>query len=213
MMRRFFTFISVLLIAASLVFPAYADGSVTYYNNADEFVFAPGTTESVTSLFADFRNVMPGDVIEDSILVSHQGRKNVRAKIYLRSLGAQDGSEDFLSQMKLTVVQKGDSTLFEAPADKTAQLTDWVCLGTFYSGADTTLELQLEVPKEMSNDFAGRIGYLDWEFMVEEIPINYGDDPRTGDSSNIFLYSGIMLISLASCIILFVLLRRKKQND
>ena len=122
-------------------------------------------------------------------------------------------TDAFLSQMNLTVQQMDDSILFAAPADETAQLTDWVYLGTVYSGGEITLNVTLEVPITMGNAYQKEIGYIDWEFKIEELPIESTDPepPRTGDTSNIFLYLGLMVFSPAA--LLYLLIVRKRQRE
>lgn len=207
-------FLMVLVMVFGLCTTAYAAGSVTYDGNANKFIFAPGTKDSPTSLFENFQNVMPGDTLTEQIQIRNDSSNKVKIRVYLRSKGAQENTDDFLSQMELTVKQKDDSILFAAPADETAQLTDWVYLGTVYSGGEITLDVTLEVPITMGNDYQNEIGYIDWEFKVEELPVESTDPkpPQTGDTSNLFLYAGLMIFSFAALIIL-ILGKRRKQEE
>lgn len=190
---------------------AFADASVTYEGTAKEFLFAPGSEYSPTDLFENFKGVMPGDTLEQQILVKNNADKKVDVKIYMRSLGAAEGSEDILKQMNLTV-KNGSTELFEAPANETAQLTDWVLLGTFKSGAEITLDVALNVPIEMNDDFAAKIAYLDWQFKVEEFPIE-DDGPKTGDSTNLILWIAVMACVLAAVVVVLLAAKKRKAEE
>ena len=214
-MKKLLSSMFALLLVLSLATTAFAAGSVTYEGSAKDFVFAPGSKYSPSDLFSNFKDVMPGDTLTEQIVIQNDASKKVKIKLYMRSLGAQENTDNFLSQMNLTVEQVGDSILFSAPADETAQLTDWVYLGTIYSGGEITLNVKLEVPITMSNEFADDIGYIDWQFKVEELPVSPDDPepPKTGDETNIFLYGGLMMFSLAALVVQLLTAKRKKEQE
>ncbi len=246
-MKKTFRIISslvlvLMLLCSTAVSFATGSSSVTYKGKAKEFIFQPGSDYSVTDLFTNFKGVMPGDTLTQKINVKNEASKKVNVKIYIRALGpaelennngeeivSADDSADFLKEMKLTVDTDDDTRLFEAPVDQTAGLTDWVCLGTFRSGADVDLNVNLEVPITMGNDYQERIGALDWQFMAEEFPLdpddpstptdpsdpngpNDPDDPnktKTGDDSNMLVYGLIALAALGGAAVVIVTRRRK----
>ena len=215
-MKRCFTFLCACIILLACVLTAFAaEGNVTYSGNAGEFIFAPGSEFSPTDLFPNFKDVMPGDSLVQPITVKNNASKKVKVKIYMRALGAHEDSEAFLSQLKLRVEKSEDNTMaqmFDAAANETAQLTDWVCLGTLYSGGEVKLNVYLDVPVELDNRFQQQIGYLDWEFMIEEYEIEPSDPkpPQTGDNTMLWLWLGLMLMSMAAIVFLIASRKRKK---
>lgn len=215
-MKRMLSLLLVLTLAMLCALPASADGgSVTYSGDAGQIIFAPGSDQSLTDLFPDFKGVMPGDKLTQAITVRNDASEKVKVEIYIRSLGAQSGSEEFLSQLRLKVAASEENIMgymFDAYAHETAQLTDWVCLGMLYSGGEVNLDVTLEVPIEMGNEFQDQIGYLDWEFMIREYPVE-DDDPKPPPTGDTFSHGGWIAIMCASMLAAFVLIvARKKQR-
>ncbi len=211
---RLFCVCALLLLCVMPVMAA--EGNVTYSGNAGKFVFAPGSAYSPTDLFPNFKDVMPGDSITQPITVKNEASNKVKVKIYLRALGAHEDSREFLSQLRLRVEKDENNTMaymFDAAAHETAQLTDWICLGTLYSGGEVNLQVILDVPAELDNTWQQQTGYLDWEFRIEEYEVEPDDPdpPKTGDESHIFLWLGIM--TLSGLWLILLAFRRKKEEE
>ena len=205
-MKKLISFLMIVLVMMSASLPVFAaDGQVTYDGDAGEFIFAPGSDYSPTDLFPNFKDVMPGDSLQQRIIVRNDADKQVKVRIFMRALGAWEGSEKFLSQLQLKVVETEDMLLFDAPADQTSTLTDWVYLGTLYSGGECELIVTLDVPVSLDNTFKNYVGYLDWEFAVEELPIDPDDPkpPQTGDTAQPWLWWLLLVVSAAVAILAY----------
>lgn len=211
-LRFSLSFALALCMLLPLAISVSADGKVNYSGNSGDFIFAPGSEHSPTDLFDGFKGVMPGDTRTQKITVKNDADKEVKVMIYMRALGAHDGSEEFLSQMTLTVDATDGERMFKAPANEKGDLEDWYCLGTFYSGAEVDLDVMLEVPIEMGNEFQNAIGLFDWEFKVEEYPVE-PDDPKpplTGDNNNTVLY---VCLGVCSLVLIFFIIFYKRRKD
>lgn len=217
-MKKNIAILLSLVLCLSLAFPVCAaEGKVTYSGSSGNFIFAPGSDYSPTDLFPKFKDVMPGDTLTQRITVKNNADNKVKVKIYLRSLGAHsdEESESFLSKLSLKVEKASDQQMaymFDAAASETAQLTDWVCLGTLYSGGEVDLNVTLSVPTELNNDFQKSKGFLDWEFMVEEFPVEPTDPqaPQTGDASHVKIYFAAMVCAAVLMIILLIWRKKNK---
>lgn len=211
-MKRLYSFVLIFLLALSMTVTAFAaEGNVTYSGDAGKFIFAPGSEYSPTDLFPNFKDVMPGDSISQKIVIKNDASNKVKIKVYMRSLGAHPDSEEFLSQLHLRVEKVTDTIMFDAAADQSAQLTEWVCLGTLYSGGEVELNVILDVPTSLDNTNKNLIGYLDWQFMIEELPVEPGDPepPKTGDDFSVGLH--MMAFAGSGILLILLLLRRKKE--
>ncbi len=214
-MKKLLSLFSAVVIALSLIISVSAESTVTYSGNSSEFIFAKGSENSPTDLFENFKNVLPGDSITQQITVKNNASNKIKVKIYLRSLGAHPESNEFLSQLSLKVKKSDDNDMaymFDAAANETAGLTEWVELGTLYSGGVVNLDVILDVPTSLSNDYGNQTGYIDWEFKVEELPLGPNDPkpPQTGDYTKPWLW--VSLIAVSAGLIIFLLFKRKK-ND
>ena len=196
--------IGLMIVAlAFLVMPVYASGNVTYEGHDDGFVVEPGTEDSVTDLFTEFKNVIPGDELTDSIEVINNSKEGKTVKVYLRALAPEE--EDFLKEMTLKV-DANSGTLFEASANETTGLSDWVLLGTLQKGGSATLNLTLNVPITMGDDYQNAKGTVNWEFKIEE------DEPETPDTSvknDLKIY--IVLGGVAAVALVGLLVNKKKK--
>ncbi len=253
-MNKIFRKIACLLAVLVVVFGTTATSfgaSVTYENEADLFVFEPGSDYSLTDLFEPekFKGVMPGDTIEDNITVRNNESDEYLVEIFMKATGStglvnedpalsvtDEDSQAFLEQMQLTVIEQvdgyEDEVLFDAEADKTDGLTDWVSLGVFESGAEVNLKVLLTVPTEMGNDFQNAIGALDWHFKVqayeveeettesvpptneEELTTGSSETPsetQTGDNSNMTIPA--ILLGAAALALIAVLFGRRRKAE
>ena len=205
--KRLVTFVIIFVMSLSTLTTLAADGNVIYSGDAGQFIFAPGGEHSLTDLFPEFKDVMPGDTLTQKIVVKNNAKKSV--KISMRALGAHEDSKDFLSKLNLYVEKVTDAPLFEAPADQTAQLTEWRQIGVLAAGGEAELQVGLQVPTSLDNNYKKLVGYIDWEFMVEEI-----DDTsaQTGDTSHGWMWLA-GLGGSAVLVVIVLIVRKRKEVD
>lgn len=196
--RLFSSMLLALVLLLSMAVTAYAkDSSVTYEGGAEKFVFLSGSDYSETDLFDNFKGVMPGDTLTQKVTVKNDYRGSDKVKIYMRAETHEeddswlsDSTEaaianavsmaDFLHQLSMTV-KNGDEVIYDANVDELDGLEKNVLLGTFYPGQQIELTVELNVPIELGNEYANRIGEVDWVFVAEEIndPDPEPDKPDT----------------------------------
>ena len=154
-----------------------------------------------TDLFANFKGVMPGDTLGQIVRVATQAGNSSDYNIYLyarvhqaeqeapaaAALSAEAGSNahgnpslhnlDFWQQLKLTVTIDGVTSDLMAAGPGIAG----VHLGRFVkSGVSKDVQVKLEVPIEMGNEFAEQNAYIDWFFYAQGID-NPGPGPDDPD--------------------------------
>lgn len=237
-MKRICNKISILLVVMMLMTSAAfaADASVTYEGGAEKFVFLPGSEYTETDLFDNFKGVMPGDVLEQQITVKNDTDDCDYVKIYMKAVPHGDDNalseavakgetvvsmKDFLAQLDMAVVQDG-KTIFEGSGAELEAFEESVLLGQFRKGDETVLTVKLSVPIELGNEYANRIGEVDWVFTAEQYddpippvedtddPVKPGKTPFTGDTANLLLYGGTLAAAVAALLVVFF--KRRRQN-
>lgn len=173
-MKKIFIITVLLALVLVTAFALTNDSSVTFKGVKDKFEFLPGSEYSDSDLFSNFKNVMPGDELQQTVHVKNGQSKKV--KLYMRAEGASEEDIDFLNQLHLTVTSK-EKTIFDAPAGERAQLTENTLLGYLSSNGEVELTVNLIVPIDMGNEYMNRIGTVPWTFIVEEIPEIIPDPP------------------------------------
>lgn len=212
-----------LLLLLSMGATAFAESKVTYEGGAEKFVFLPGSEYSETDLFENFKGVMPGDVITQEITVQNNYTKAKKVNIYLRAVVHDEqgnplseevartedlvSMQDFLSQLTMTVKQ-GDKVLFSASPDELDGLKENVLLGAFPGKSYTKLVVELSVPIELGNEYANRVGEVDWVFTAEEVTKTV----QTGDDSDLILWAALMTLSLVTAAGVILTLNRKNKE-
>lgn len=182
------------MLVLNLVLPVFAENhTITYKSQRDLFDFGAGSSYSQTDLFESFKNVMPGDVLTETITVKNTATDSDYIKVYLRAKSHDESNplsdivvnggetlesmNDFLSQLSMKV-WNGDKLIFEGSPDMENQLSENTLLGQFNRNDSTTIKVELTVPIELDNHYANRIGEVDWILVVEAF------DRPSGPSAN-----------------------------
>ena len=219
--------VMMLVLLLGIGAPAYADGTVSYKGGAEKFVFLPGSGYTDTDLFDGFKGVMPGDTLTQTVEVRNRFLGTGSVKIYLRAVAHDEQTNplspnvaaagenvasmsDFLSKLYMEVWQ-GDKCIYTGTPDQLDGLKNNVLLASVPRFGSVTLTVKLQVPKELGNEYANRVGEVDWVFTSEELDPQ--GNPKTGDTSNLILWIVVMVLCLAAiAVVAFLVLKKKKQN-
>ena len=183
-LNAFSSLLLVLVLSVLTAVPALAASSVTFVGGAENFVFLPGSEYTDTDLFSGFKNVMPGDTLTQEIAIGNEYAGFDAVKIYLRA-ELHDGEknplspsvadqetvatmEEFLSRLTMTVWKDGKQ-IYQASPDELDGLEKNVLLGSFAKGESAKLTVELQVPSELDDRFANRVGEVDWVFTAEQV--------------------------------------------
>ena len=185
-MKKIIRIIS-LLVLMSIVFTSTAVGSlastVRFENKAEQFIFLPGSEYSDTDLFDDFKNMMPGDTRRQTVVVTNNYPGFDKIRVYLKAIPHGEENplsesvatsetiatmEDFLSQLSM-VVRLDGRVIYSASPDELDGLSSNVLLGTLDYGEAVKLDVDLTMPIDLGNEYANRIGEVDWVFTVEQV--------------------------------------------
>ena len=181
--KAIFSLVLMLLMVMSLASTALAASpSITFNGFTSGFDFQPGSEYTETDLFGNFKNVMPGDTVTETITFTNSATDCDFVNLYMRA-EAHDETDnplspkvaeketvatmtEFLSKLSMKV-WNGTELIYDASPDQLGGLKSNKFLGTFRTGETATLKVELSVPIELDNKYANRVGEVDWIFHVE----------------------------------------------
>ena len=173
----------MLLVVMSMSVTAFAASpSITFEGFSKGFDLQPGSEYTQTDLFGGFKNVMPGDTVTETITFTNSAADCDFVNLYMRA-EAHDETDnplspkvaeketvatmtEFLSKLSMKV-WNGTELIYDASPDQLDGLKSNKLLGTFRTGETATLKVELSVPIELGNEYANRVGEVDWIFHVE----------------------------------------------
>ncbi|MBE5869542.1 MAG: Cna B-type domain-containing protein [Lachnospiraceae bacterium] len=192
-----FLILALLVILSQSVKAFATDATITFKGLAEGFDFQPGSEYTATDLFDNFKDVMPGDKLAETIQVQNSATDCDYIKLYMRAVVHDESGnpltyskvsenvegknqsnidgqsnetvatmQDFLSQLTMRIYN-GAQLIYEASPDQAGALADNVYLGTLFTGESLELTVELDVPIELDNTYANRVGEVDWIFLAE----------------------------------------------
>lgn len=180
--KTIFSLVLTLLLTVSLATSAFATSSITFKGFSAGFDFQPGSEYTESDLFDGFKNVMPGDIVTDTITFTNDAADCDFVNLYMRAETHDETGNplsgkvaeretvatmtEFLSKLSMKV-WNGTELIYDASPDQLDGLQNNTLLGTFRTGDTTTLKVELTVPAALDNRFANRVGEVDWIFHVE----------------------------------------------
>ena len=173
------------------------DSTITFKGAEEGFAFQPGSEYTATDLFGNFKDVMPGDRLTEDIAVKNEADDCDYIKVYMKAVvhdeegnpitysepfentdgkdqekidGQRDETvatmQDFLSQLTMRIYN-GEELIYNASPDEAGALADYVLLGELSKGEALDLNVELDVPIELGDEYAHRVGEVDWVFLAE----------------------------------------------
>lgn len=152
------------------------DPTVTVSNSSSNSLKFSFNRENA-DLFDNFKGVMPGDVIDQTISIKStvsglSGGSDVNVYLYARNISTgvigneeKQAPDDLMEKIKINV-KKGNQVLNLVNA---GEGTTGVHLGKFSTNDKVDLTVTMEVPAELTNEYQNCMGNIEWYFYAQQV--------------------------------------------
>lgn len=238
--KSVFLAVAAVLIFAMTCTASAAGATVTFRGKTAGFDMGGGSGYTATDLFSGLKDVMPGDRLTDTIVIQNSASDCAYIKLYLKAVPldekgnpltyseayeAADGNDqagipgqrdetiptmaDFLAQLTMRVYD-GAKLISESTPEKAGALAANVLLGTLEKGQKLELRIELDVPATLGDEYAHRVGEVNWVFTAECFDSGKGL-AQTGQRNR-----EIWLLGVGGAVLFFCglfAMRRKETNE
>jgi len=190
--------LSILIIAFSGIKLNQSYSSLpTIYYDGQEKEFTYFNTND-TDLFSNLKEMMPGDVREQEILLKVDNIKK-NTKLFLN---VNEKSDNEISEfIKLYIDNK-----------ELKESEEYIELGTFSKDANFILKVVLQLPKELGNEIEDLEYNIDWNILVQEESGDLLEVPQTYDNSNIIIYIILCIVSIIAMLYSMIILIKTRNK-
>ena len=162
---------------------AFLNSKTLYYNgNTNKFSYI--NTDN-TELFGSFKELMPGDTAEESIIFKGTNIKE-GSTLYI------DIKDDEILNFVTIEVYQDENLISSNPTNETI-------LKSLKNNEEFEIKIKLKVDENASNEIEGLVKKLDINFVIKN-PNGEVLSPKTGDNSRLIINLVIMAISLIGII-------------
>ena len=177
--------------SVSEVFASEITPKVIYDAKEDKFTVLDASgivgENDFGDLFTNFKNVLPGDNLEQTIEVCIVNlKKGERIKLIMSSENQDEAYKELMRHITLSVNYEGKEV--------SSNLESGISLGTFTKDETKKVHATLQVPIDVGNEIKDQVAKVDWVFSAENIPSTSA--PDTSDSSSALIYLALMILSV-----------------
>ena len=153
------TLVVTTVLALSMTTIHAADTNVSFDGDAEDFIFLDGSQD----LFDNFKNIMPGEVRTQNIVLKNDDHRELRFYLSADVLDSLDTDTSGLSVYNITITNEGEEfyngTLDDLAALSSGRMSEDTLLASLQKGETTTVTMTLEVNGDsMDNTYQNREG-------------------------------------------------------
>ena len=193
-LKKVIVLVMIAAVVCSLSVSVFAaDSLLTYHGLRKGYTVTPGSSYTDTDLFDGFKGAMPGDELTETITIENRSKDSDYINVYLQAVVHDEEQNplspnvaasgetvasmtDFLSQLNMIVKHNG-YLLYEASPDQLGGLASPVYIGSINQGKSLSIDVTLQIPIDLGNKYANRVGEVDWKIRVESF--DYPSPPPT----------------------------------
>lgn len=150
------------------------DSTIIYENNADQYI------ELDDAFFNNLGNMLPGDSTKEQISVENSSKKIMSYYVSIDDSEMTQEEKDLLENIRL-IITNGDG---EVISDGTLHIKDKLLLGTYYPGESEDLIFEVQLPKNLNNQYSKLYTKLLWNFSLQDEGEPGGANPNTNNEGS-----------------------------
>ncbi len=164
---------------------------------------AQGLIANTGDVFANFRTLMPGDTVSDSLVIGNGYHQPVR--LFFRIEGAENDS--LAKEIKLHI-KAGEMQIFNGTL---ADAMNEIYLAYMTPDWQAVLTYELEIPDHLKDEYELEDSEQKWIFRAE-LNNTRRIIPRTGEENRNGFFTAVLAVSAAGALAAYTILRRTKRG-